>query len=77
MRLEDIALRLRDHLERVAENYAIMARSTSTTNVQLNTLMVGIRRLNNKSATSFTLLYNRRRVAFDRAFDQLTDQCMT
>ena len=52
---KDIALRSRrDHLERVAENDAIMATSTPTTNVQLNTLMVGIRRLSNKFATCHT-----------------------
>ena len=45
----------RDHMERVAENDAIMASSTPSTNEQLNMLMVVTRRLNSKFTTCLTL----------------------
>ena len=67
----------REHIERVAENDVIMARHTLTYDEQLHTLMAGARRLNNKFATCWALLYTCRHVAFDRAFNQLTDQFMT
>ena len=75
---KEMALRSRrDHMARVAENNAIMASPTLPHDDGLVALMVGLRRLYNKFATCWTLLHNRMRVAFDRAFDQLTDQCMT
>ena len=48
----------RDHMERVAENDAIMARHTLTYDEQLHTLMAGTRHLNMWFATCFRLLHN-------------------